>query len=178
MHSATALVLFAGSLAAGTASSADFGVYGTAGTLGLGGGVTAEFNPHVGARLGYTAYTYDIDDRQESDLVLNGDADLGGLQALLDWYPMGGNFRVTVGAVETADVNADATPIRGTFTFDEVEYSAADVGEARAHADFGSLAPYVGIGYGRTLSADGHFSFMADVGVAFPGRPDVTLDVT
>jgi hypothetical protein len=52
------------------------------------------------------------------------------------------------------------------------------VGDARGRADFGSLAPYVGLGYGRALSADGHFSFLFDLGVAFPGSPDVTLDVT
>jgi hypothetical protein len=178
MRGISASMLIAGVLAAGTASSADFGIYGTAGTIGLGGGVAADFNPHLGARFGYTTYTYDIDDREESDLVLNGEADLGGSQALLDWYPMGGHFRLTVGAVETADIHAKATPVADTFTFDGVEYSSDDVGDARAHADFGSLAPYVGLGFGRALSANGHLSFTADVGVAFSGAPDVTLDVT
>jgi hypothetical protein len=171
-------LLVAGLFVAGSASSADFGIYGTAGTIGIGGGIATDFNAHLGARLGYTAYTYDIDDREESDLVFNGDADLGGAQALLDWYPMGGSFRVTAGAVSTADVKVKATPVGGTFTFDDVEYDAEDVGDARGHADFGSLAPYVGLGYGRALSANGHFSFMVDLGVAFPGSPDVSLDVT
>ena len=171
-------LLVAGLLMAGSASSADFGIYGTAGTLSLGGGIATDFNAYVGARLGYTAYTYDIDDREESDLVFNGDADLGGAQALLDWYPMGGSFRLTVGAVDTLDVQVNATPVGGTFTFDDVEYRAEDVGDARGRADFGSLAPYVGLGYGRALSADGHLSFLFDLGIAFPGSPDVTLDVT
>ena len=34
------------------------------------------------------------------------------------------------------------------------------------------------MGYGRALSADGHFSFTADIGVAFTGSPDIALDVT
>lgn len=165
-------------LTAGSASGADFGIYGTAGTIGLGGGLATNFNKHLGARIGYTSFTYDVDDVEESDLTFDGEAELGGAQALLDWYPFGGGFRISAGAVESAKINARATPVGGTFTFDGVTYSADDIGEARGTADFGSIAPYVGLGFGRALSADGHFSFTADIGVAFTGSPDVALNVT
>jgi hypothetical protein len=178
MHKSMTALLVAGVLASGAASSADFGLYGTAGTVGFGGGVATNFNQHLGARVGYTTYTYDVEDLEESDLTFNGEADVGGAQAILDWYPMGGSFRLSLGAVEAADVDVKAKPVGGTFTFDDVEYSADDVGEARGRADFGSLAPYVGLGYGRALSTDGHLSFTADLGVAFTGAPDVNLEVT
>lgn len=170
--------VLAGIMTAGAAQGGDYGIYATAGTIGLGGGVAANFGSHVGARLGYTAFNYDIDDLEESDLTFNGEAELGGLQALLDWYPFAGGLRISVGAVESARVTLNATPVGGTFTFDGVEYSAANVGEARGKAEFRSLAPYVGIGFGRALTLDGRFSFTGDIGVAFTGTPDITLSVT
>jgi len=36
-----------------------------------------------------------------------------------------------------------------------VTYSVDDVGSATGVADFDSIAPYVGVGYGRALSRDG-----------------------
>jgi hypothetical protein len=172
------IVLLSGLMAAGSANSADFGMYATAGTIGLGGGVVANFGSHLGARLGYTGFTYDIDDLEKSDMTFDGDAKLGGVQALLDWYPFGGGFRVTAGAVENARVSVLAVPTGGTFTFDGVEYSASDVGAARGKAEFRSIALYLGVGFGRALTTDGHFSFTADLGVAFTGSPDFTLSVT
>lgn len=178
MRKVMGLAVLAGMMAASTANSADFGIYGTAGTIGLGGGIAANFGSHLRARVGYTSFTYDVEDLEESDLSFDGEAKLGGLQALLDWYPFGGGFRLTAGAVDSADVSVHATPIGGTFTFDGVEYDAADVGEAHGTADFGSLAPYFGLGFGRALTTDGRFSFTADLGVAFTGAPDFKLDVT
>ena len=164
-------------LGAASAQAADVGIYGTAGTLGLGGGIAANFGSHLGARLGYTTYEYDVDDVEESDLVLNGTEEIGGAQALLDWYPFGGGFRISAGAVQNAEVNARAVPVQDTFTFDGVTYSSADVGEARGTAKFDSFAPYLGLGFGRALSQDGRLAFTADVGIAFTGAADVNLTV-
>ena len=101
------IVLSAAALA-GPAQSADFGVYATAGTIGVGGGVAAVFNSHLGARLGYTTLEYDVEDIQESDLTLDGEAKLGGGHGLLDWHPFGGGFRVSIGAMESAELTARA----------------------------------------------------------------------
>lgn len=163
---------------AAPASAADFGMYGTAGSTGVGGGFAVMFNSHVGARVGYTTFDYEVEDLEESDLTLDGEAELGGVQALLDWHPFGGGFRFSIGAMESAKLSARARPVAGAYTFDGVTYSAADIGEANGVAEFDSIAPYAGFGYGRALSADGRFSFAADLGVAFTGAADVTLNVT
>lgn len=163
---------------AAPASAADFGVYGTAGSAGLGGGFAVMLNSHLGARVGYTTFEYEVNDLEESDLTLDGEAEIGGVQALLDWHPFGGGFRLSIGAMESAKFSARARPIADTYTFDGVTYSAADIGEANGAAEFDSIAPYAGIGFGRALSANGRFSFAADLGVAFTGSADVTLNVS
>ena len=177
MRKLIGLVVFGLSLVP-AAHAADFGVYGTAGTVGVGGGVAGSFNSRLGARLGYTAFDYKVKDIESSDLSFDATAELGGLQALLDWYPFGGSFRVSAGVMENAKVSATARPLTDTYTFDGVTYTTADVARARGTAEFDSFAPYLGLGFGRALSSNGRFAFTADVGVAFTGAADVTLNVT
>jgi hypothetical protein len=171
------LTLLSAAALAGPAHGADFGMYATAGSVGVGGGLAAMFNSHLGARIGYTTFEYDVEDIEESDLTLDGEAKLGGAQALLDWHPFGGGFRLSVGAMESAELTARARPIADSYTFDGVTYSADDIGSATGAAEFDSVAPYVGLGYGRALSRDGRFAFALDLGVAVTGSPTVKLDV-
>lgn len=173
----TSLILLSAAALAGPARGADFGMYATAGSVGVGGGAAAMFNSHLGARIGYTTFEYEVDGLEESDLTLDGEVKLGGAHALLDWHPFGGGFRLSVGAMESAELTARARPVANTYTFDGVTYSVDDVGSATGSAEFDSIAPYVGFGYGRALSRDGRFAFAADLGVAVTGSPAVKLNV-
>lgn len=172
------LVLIAGLASAGCAQAADFGLYGTAGTIGFGGGIAATFSDHFAARVGYTTYEYSVDDLEESDLVLDGKAEIGGAQAFLDWHPFGGAFRLSLGAVENASLSAYAEPMAGTYTLNGTTYSADDIGTATGTAEYDSISPYAGLGFGRALSRDGRFAFSADLGVIFTGAPEVELNAT
>lgn len=162
----------------GAAQAADFGIYGTAGTVGFGGGLAATFNDHFGARIGYTSYEHTVDDIEEGDLVLDGKAEIGGLQALLDWYPFGGGFRLSAGAMENASLTAHARPIGGAYTLNGTTYTTAELGEANGVAEYESISPYAGIGFGRALSPDGRLGFSMDMGVVFTGTPDIELNAT
>ena len=153
-------------------------MYASAGTIGLGGGIAANFGSHFGARIGYTTYEYTVNDLEESDLTLDGKAEIGGVHALLDWYPFGGGFRFSAGAIENASLSARAEPIAGTYTLNGVVYSSEDIGEATGTAKYESMSPYAGLGFGRALSRDGRFAFSADVGLIFTGSPEVELNAT
>lgn len=171
------VALVCGALAS-QAQASDFGVYGTAGTVGFGGGIAASFNKHLGARIGYTTYEYSVNDLEESDLRLDGTAEIGGAQAFLDWHPFGGAFRVSAGAVENASLSAHAEPIASTYTLNGVTYAADEIGEATGTAKYDSISPYLGIGFGHPLSIDGRFALTADFGVVFTGSPKVELNAT
>lgn len=163
---------------AAPAQAADFGVYATAGTIGVGGGVAAAFGPHIGARVGYAKYEHDLDDVEQSELRLAGTVDIGGGHALLDWHPFGGGFRLSAGAVQSATLTAHVKPIANTYTLNGVTYSADDIGNATGTAEYDSIAPYAGFGFGRALSRDGRFALSADFGVAFTGAPTLELNAT
>lgn len=172
------LVAVVCSAIASHAHAADMGLYGTAGTVGFGGGVAASFNKHLGARIGYTTYEYSVNDLEESELHLDGKAEIGGAQAFLDWHPFGGAFRLSAGAIENASLSARAEPIANTYTLNGVTYSADDIGQATGTAKYDSISPYLGIGFGHPLSLDGRFALTADLGVVFTGSPKVELNAT
>jgi hypothetical protein len=163
---------------AANSGAADFGVYASAGTTGLGGGIAATFGSYFGARIGYTSYEHKVDDLEESGLTFDGKAKIGGMHALLDWHPFGGNFRLSAGAIENASLSARVQPIADTYTLNGTSYSADDIGDATGAAEYESISPYAGVGFGRALSSDGRFAFSADLGVVFTGSPEVELNAT
>ena len=65
----------------------------------------------------------------------------------------------------------------GSYTIDNNQYQASDVGSLTGEYKYGnSIAPYVGIGIGKSTN-DG-FGFNADLGVMFTGAPKVTLNAS
>jgi opacity protein-like surface antigen len=50
-------------------SHAEFGIYGKAGTFGLGGGIGYSITDTLTARLGYTALDYDVDIAKPKSVV-------------------------------------------------------------------------------------------------------------
>ena len=96
------------------ANAADFGIYGEAGTLGLGGGVAWQFDDHLSARVGYSRFSSDIDEYEAEDLELDGEATIGAGKVLVDWHPARGTFRITAGAmINQTKATAVAVPTGG-----------------------------------------------------------------
>jgi len=155
-------------------AQADIGVYAKGGTLGLGGGVGVDVIDNVTARLGYTAYSFDKD-ISTSDIDYKGKAKLGGAEALLDWYPFAGTFRVTGGLVFSRNkIDVDAK-LNQAVTINGSTYQASDIGSLSGNVKFKSTVPYLGIGWGNVAGKSGNFHFIADIGVEFQGSPDVKL---
>lgn len=156
---------------------ADVGVYVKGGTLGVGGGVGIGVTDTLRVRAGYTALKVSKDISQ-TDVDYSGDLKLGGGEAMLDWHPFNGSFRVTGGlTLNRNEVTADASPSNGTYTLNGNTYLASEVGNLDGKVDFKSTAPYLGVGWGDVVGKDGRFSFIADIGVLFQGSPDARLNV-
>lgn len=155
----------------------DFDVTGAIGTTGIGFYTTIPLRPNLNARLGtgYLGYTYSGRTRDmEYDLKLTANT----YDALLDWYPSRESaFRLTAGLAYNGNkIDVDARPnASGSYTIQGHTYDAASVGKVDGKVDFNKVAPYLGIGWGRSAGKEKGWSFSTDVGVLLQGSPRTSL---
>jgi hypothetical protein len=170
-----AVGLAAGFFAAGVAQ-AEVAVTGSLGTTGLGVHLSVPVQPNVNARFGVNAMNYSYSGNT-SNVDYDFKLKLQTFDALLDWFPAGGGFRVSGGAVYNGNkVNATAkSNSTGTYTFNGRTYRATDAGTVNGRIDFRKMAPYLGIGWGNALAKDKGWGFSADLGVLFQGSPRTSL---
>lgn len=160
-----------------TAAHAEVGVAGSVGTTGIGFHATMPINDHFSARLGLGYLGYNT---RGSTNDMNYDLDLKAstYDALLDWYPKKDSaFRVTTGLSYNGNkISARARPsANGTYTIGGNAYSADSVGSVTGKVDFNKVAPYLGIGWGKSSGQEKGWSFSTDLGVLFQGSPKTTL---
>jgi len=152
-------------------------IAGRAGTLGLGGDVMINILPDLNLRLGVGAFDLDYDD-EFSDVDYDFELDLLTFPITLDWYPFDDKFYVSAGVVfNETEASLDAT-YSGTLDIGGTTYNAAEIGVLSGSLGFDNVAPYVGIGWGNAFGRSRRWGFMADLGVAFTGSPDVALSAT
>ncbi|WP_137939665.1 hypothetical protein [Chitinivorax sp. B] len=158
---------------AGMASAAGVGL--RAGTTGVGGDIGFNIAPTVDGRVGWSGLNYNrtIND---TDVDYDGRLRLRNLSALVDFSPMG-PFRLTGGLVFANNkLKVTGKPKDGTYTFNNRTYTAAEIGSATGEVKGkNSVAPYLGIGYGRVAGTG--INFYADLGVMLAGGSKTSLNV-
>jgi hypothetical protein len=161
------------------AAQADTGVSVGLGTAGLGLHLSAAVSDKLNARFGVNALNYSFNDTSSSvnyDFKLK----LQTFDALLDWFPMEGKFRITGGvAYNGSKIDGTAKPNgNGTYTFNGQTYNNSDIGSVNGNIKFRTAAPYLGVGWGNPVAKDKGWGFSSDVGVLFQGSPNATLTAT
>lgn len=156
-------------------AQAQVGVSGDLGTTGLGVHLSVPVQPNLNARFGlnYLNYSYDTN---TSNVNYDFKLKLQTFDALLDYFPMDGGFRVSTGLVYNGN-KIDAKAKRnsnGTYTLNGTTYSAATAGNINGNIDFRKIAPYLGIGWGNAVKDSG-WGFSTDLGVLFQGSPNTSL---
>jgi hypothetical protein len=159
------------------AASAQTGVSGDVGTTGIGFHVNVPLRPQLAARIGMGYLDY-----SHSGSTGSLDYDLGlkarTYDVLLDWYPIEHNrFRVSAGVVYNgSQIDVQAKPnAAGNYVLQGNAYSAASVGKVTGKADFGKVAPYLGLGWGKSSGSDHGWSVTTDLGVMLQGSPNTSL---
>ena len=149
------------------------------GTLGIGVDVAKSITPQVGGRLGFNFGKLDFS-RTDSGISYDSQLNLSSVQLFGDYYPSSSSgFRITGGLVaQNNKFSVTSKPnSNGSYTIDNTQYQASAVGSLTGEYKYGnSIAPYVGIGIGKSTN-DG-FGFNADLGVMFTGAPKVTLNAS
>lgn len=164
-------------LLAAPAARAQVGIGIRAGTQGAGVELTTDLTPRLSGRLGVNGFSTS-DRREAGGIEYDADADLRTANALLDFHPGGGGFRLTGGLVYNATEvkGLSRVPASGTYPIGDVEVPAALLGRLRGTIDFDPIVPYAGLGWGRPLAAGGRLAASLDLGVFFQGEGDVRLD--
>lgn len=176
-RAALAATLALGALLFTPAAQADaVGVSLGGGTAGVGLHLSVPLASSVNARLGlnYMRYNLDID---SDDIEYRMKLKFQSFDALVDWFPFEGSFRVTGGLMYNNNkfTGYGRPNSNGTYTINGNTYSAATVGQIDGQIDFRRMAPYLGVGWDTGRAAAKGWGFTADVGMMFQGRPRSSL---
>jgi hypothetical protein len=149
------------------------------GTLGIGVDVAKSVTPQVNGRLGFNFGNIGTN-RTDSGINYDAQLNLSSVQLVGDYYPFNSSgFRVTGGLIAQSNkFSVTSKPSsNGSYTIDNVTRQVSEVGSLTGEYTYSnSIAPYVGIGIGKSTN-DG-FGFNADLGVMFAGSPKVTLNAS
>jgi len=147
------------------------------GTLGLGVDISRPITDKLNIRLNLNGASYS-DTQCESDIEYDYDLTLASVGLLLDYYPMGNEFRVSAGAYYNAnEFELTGQPANGAYNINGTTYTATQIGSLTGMVDFDELAPYIGIGWGNSTKKAG-WGFSVDAGIIYHGDPNVELTPT
>jgi hypothetical protein len=169
-------LVIAGGASASLAADSDHGlgvsVGATGGTNGLGIEVAYRFTEHFGVRANTGDYSYDksVD---SGDFNIDGKAKLKSIGAVVDFYPLGGSFRISLGMRSDRNrFGGVASPMGATVDVGGDTYTASQVGVLTGDAKFKRSAATATIGWGGTFKTGIHFG--VDLGVVAQGSPKLS----
>jgi len=145
-----------------------------AGTLGSGLEATVGASDYLGFRFGVNMMSA-VSSMERDEGTINADLDWLSYGALVDLHVFGGGFRVTGGGLINKNKFKLKADLKKSVTLDGQDYYLSDLS---GQVTFSELAPYVGIGYGNAVGADGRWHFACDFGVMFQGEPKVEASAT
>jgi hypothetical protein len=164
-------------LCGSVASAGDFSVGPQIGTLGIGVNASYQANDYLKFRLNANYLPYSTD-RSIRDIDYKADFDSFTIGGLVDVHPFAGHFRLSAGLYYVnMDLDVKGKLKSGTSVkIGDHKYNADDLGTWKGSAEWKKVAPYVGLGFGSGDGSDSGFSFSADAGVLFFGKPKVSLN--
>jgi hypothetical protein len=153
-------------------------IYTAVGTTGFVLGASKAFDEKINARIegSYLDYKRNVN---TTDVNYNAKIKMNSLGLYADYFPFSSSssgFRLTGGAMIGSDkiTGNGVANSNGTFTINGTQYLAAGQ-SLNVEAKFPTVRPYLGIGYGHTISKG--IGFIADLGVAY-GKASVTLNAS
>lgn len=172
---ATGLLAVAGAASASdTLKSNSLGA--RVGTDGIGITYSYGLNRFIGLRAGYHFGSLNYDE-VDGSTSYEGDLKFGALSAMVDIKPFKGGFRVSVGAYSAPPeltMNASGEDV---YAFGDAEEEYYGNLRLDGEIDLGSMAPYLGIGWGGTNNRAG-LGFSFDIGAMFTGSPKVSMQAS
>jgi hypothetical protein len=149
------------------------GVAAKAGLLGFGVEYSQPVGKNFALRLGANAFTYDYDGT-EGGVDYDLELELSSFALLLDWHPMGGSFRLTLGGLANGNGIAAVSREVANIQIGDVVFAGDQVGTLRGDVEVDSVSPYLGLGWDWSRGGSGIGAYL-DLGVLSQGTPVATL---
>lgn len=146
-------------------------------SAGIGGHVSIPIKPSVlNARFGLNYFSYSYNGTT-SDVDFGFKLGMQSYDALLDWFPFEGSFRLTAGMIYNANkITANGRPnIAGRYIINGHTYDANNVGNLTGSITFPSVVPYLGFGFGNTSRANSRWTFFSDTGILLNSAPSAKV---
>jgi hypothetical protein len=157
-------------------SAQAFGIAGRAGSLGFGAEAALGISENLAIRGGLGSFFLEFNgDYDQVEYTVTPPSITGTLG--VDFYPSGGSFRLMAGIMfRNGDFELDSGDLAeaGSLEIGDNEYNEA--GTLHGSLATKSAAPFVGLGFGN--HTQGGFGFFLDLGVAFVGDPDVSMQAS
>ena len=151
-----------------------------AGLNGVGLEIVKGFGDRLNLRLGYTTLTipYSLEPGiQGYDLKADANIRLGGASFLADYYLVKNGIQNTAGKLQNNTRISFALSSLSDMPFGDLMIPTADVGTLDAELTLGMpVSPYLGLGFGNTLSRKHRLSFNFELGALYHGGAKLALD--
>jgi len=145
-----------------------------ASTLGVGLEANKAYGEHLNFRLAYH-YFETSEEVNDGSTLYTGDLELSNGGLFTDWHPWTSGFRLTGGVMlNNNEVTLQAKPQAATIDIGGTQYNISG-GRLDGRIDFDTVAPYLGLGWGRAVARSSRWGFLIDLGVMFQGSPNVEL---
>jgi hypothetical protein len=142
----------------------------TGGTLGVGPEVSFRPHTHFGVRAnaGFLSVSRDED---IDEIEYEGDVELNSFGAMLDWYPTGGGFRVSLGGrINNNEIELAGAPA-SSVTVGDTTYTPQQIGTLSGKVAGDDFTPTLSVGYGGQLARG--FTVGVELGVMWQGEPKI-----
>lgn len=156
-------------------ASADMGglaVGAKVGTTGFGVEAVTAITPMLNARGVVNLFNYNYD-TTEDGIDYDAKLKLQSFGALLDFHPFKGSFRLSGGLLSNGNKANLKASCPTECEVGDLRISGSDA-RLTGQVDFKSAAPYLGLGFGNSMSGTGLYGIF-DVGVLFQGKPKADL---
>jgi hypothetical protein len=145
-----------------------------AGTTGF--GVEGQFRAtdRINLRAGGDFFSYE-EEFATDDVDYSGDIDFKTASAFIDLHPFDNGLFVSAGGYTGDRTVAFSATSNTSAEIGDVVFTPEQIGTLTGEADFGSFAPFLGVGFNNTFRTNGPIGFKAVIGAAFGQEPEVTL---
>ena len=155
----------------------------TTSLLGIGADVAIPVTRRSNVRVGFSTFNYSHTFDKDG-VGYTGKLGLRSVQALYDFFPLGGGFHVSPGALlyNGNGISANATvPGGNSFSLGSSDYvsSASNPITGNGKIQFNKAAPMFLIGFGNLARrSERHFGMTFDIGAVYQGAGRTTLNFT